>query len=138
MMTRCPRDASLRGMIQSSASPGNARPRKDQTVIERILGAIGIGVAASPRTPPASPDRFEPYKNRAPNVIYKLLFCDDLELLRTGENEKAEGPLTTLLAKSPDTSALRVIADDASLESRLRVLAYNRLRENGAPVPSKN
>ncbi len=79
---------------------------------------------------------FTPYKKEAFNHTYNLLFCDNLELFRT-ENNKPQGPWETLFAASPDSAGLLAIAEDESQESRLRVLAYNRLREKKEPVPPK-
>src|SRR5581483_3508283 len=106
-------------------------------VIRKLLAAIGIGIATSAQAVPPVPPRYAPYKNEAFNFIYNLLFCDDLELFRSGENKNIEGPWVTLLAKNPDAAALRAIAEDTSQESRLRVLAYNRLREKKESVPPK-
>jgi hypothetical protein len=42
-----------------------------------------------------------------------------------------------LVAEKPDGDALRAIAGDPLQESRIRILAYNRLREIGAPIQPK-
>lgn len=83
------------------------------------------------------PQGHVPYGRPEVNFIYNLLFCDDLQLFTPGGGEKPEGIWTTLLAADPDTAALRTIAEDAAQESRARILAYNRLRQSGQPVPPK-
>jgi hypothetical protein len=80
---------------------------------------------------------FAPYKNEAFNHIYNLLFCDNFRLLRAGENKEPPGTWVTLCAEEPNIDALRALAEDESQESRVRMLAYNRLREKSEPVPAK-
>ncbi|HTD22135.1 MAG TPA: hypothetical protein VK738_05755 [Terriglobales bacterium] len=69
---------------------------------------------------------FTPYKNEAVNHIYNLLFCDNPEAFSA-----------TLLAENANDTELRAIAEDESQESRLRMRAYNRLREKKELVPAK-
>jgi hypothetical protein len=42
-----------------------------------------------------------------------------------------------LFADESDPAAVRALADDPGNESRLRILAYNWLREHGLPVPPR-
>jgi hypothetical protein len=105
-------------------------------MFKKILSSLGMGgnEAAPPAPPPAS-GGFAPYKNDAFNHIYNLLFCDKRELFR-GPKVKEEGPWIVLADDAP-ADALRAVAEDELQESRLRVLAYNRLREKGESVPTK-
>lgn len=96
-----------------------------------------VGQDPGSNSAPASAPGPAPYRNQAFNVVYNLLFCDDLNLFRGGADTRPEGPWIPLFAEHPDIAALRAIADDASHESRLRVLAYNRLRAIGETVPAK-
>lgn len=104
-------------------------------MFRRILGALGIG--AEPAGAPAAAARHDfairPYRDDRCNFIYNLLFCDDHSLFAPSD----EGPWPVVLADSPDADALRAIADDAEEEGRVRMLAYNRLREMGQMVPEK-
>jgi hypothetical protein len=99
-------------------------------MFRKLLAALGIRAKASQVSSPA-------YRNPACNGIYNLLFCDDIELFRAGTDKEPQGPWLAVLAENPDAAALRDIAEDPAQESRLRVLAYNRLREAGEPVPAK-
>lgn len=63
-----------------------------------------------------------PYADDAANAIYNLMFCDAPEM-SAGVDLPA------------DEAALRALAEDESAESRLRVLAYNRLRADGKSTP---
>jgi len=79
---------------------------------------------------------FQPYKNVAVDQVYNLLFCDDLELFRANEGEPA-GDLAVVLSAEPNREALEKIANDPGRESRVRTLAFNRLRAANLSVPSR-
>ena len=66
-----------------------------------------------------------PYKQESCNFIYDLLFCDDITLFKTASDTFY--PPNVLLSNNPDPNELTVIANDASLETRYRILAYNLL-----------
>ena len=101
-------------------------------MFRKILGALGMG--AKEERPAGAAGAIRPYREESPSFIYNLLFCDDRSLYKApGDAE----PWATLLAASPDAGALRRIAEDASQEGRVRMLAFNRLREMGEPVPPK-
>ena len=76
-----------------------------------------------------------PYRSDAANDMYNLLFCD--EPARFASNGAPQGALATVLAEPSDRAALQGIADDRGIESRIRMLAFNRLRAMGVAVPSK-
>lgn len=78
-----------------------------------------------------------PYNVPATNTIYNLLFCDDLELYRAGFDGEATGPWKILFATPYDRDALEALASDVSAESRLRILAFNALREQSNATHSK-
>ena len=78
-----------------------------------------------------------PYNVPATNTIYNLLFCDDLELYRAGFDGEATGPWQALFATPSDPDALKALAADTSAESRLRILAFNALREQSNAAHSK-
>ncbi|HEV2653155.1 MAG TPA: hypothetical protein VGU69_17970 [Rhizomicrobium sp.] len=73
-----------------------------------------------------------PYSLDAANHIYNLLFCDDLSLWNGGTDPQTD--LWRVLALDADAATLRVISEKESAESRLRVLAFNRLRAMGEKV----
>lgn len=97
-------------------------------MFRKLLGALGIGGKPSAVPGDARPP-YAPYRDSAANSIYNLLFCDDRSLY-----QNLGGPV---VAERPDAAALRAVADDAGEEARVRVLAYNRLREMGEPVSAK-
>ncbi|MEJ0058947.1 MAG: hypothetical protein WDM79_04900 [Terricaulis sp.] len=73
-----------------------------------------------------------PYADESVDTIYNLLFCDDAALFTGIEDADA------IWAEAFDEDALRAIADDAGAPSRIRALAFNRLRENSADVAPKH
>jgi len=81
-------------------------------------------------------DLYQPYAEAHVNSLYNLIFCDDPELYRNQNSVEIE-PWRTLLSNEPDPVALRTIANDQEQESRIRALAFLRLRYSGFSVPSK-
>jgi hypothetical protein len=77
----------------------------------------------------------QPYSQPEANTIYNLLFCDDLALFKPAKNETDWQKL--LFAKKPDAGALLALAEDEHTESRVRALAYRRLRALGQAVPAR-
>lgn len=76
---------------------------------------------------------YRPYKNEAADSLYNLLFCDNPDLFRTAK----QGPLAVVLSGAATRESLEEIAVDPALESRVRMLAFNRLRAMKLPVPAK-
>lgn len=104
-------------------------------MLKKLLAAVGVTLAASGST--AATELHKPYAESHVNFLYNLLFCDDINLFRNQGSEKGVGLWGTLLAETPDRTALRNIANDETNEGRVRAVAYNRLRAVGEPVPPK-
>ncbi|MEQ1812793.1 MAG: hypothetical protein ABL889_22895 [Terricaulis sp.] len=84
-----------------------------------------------------SPPKYRPYGDEeAANTLYHLLFCDDPEEFRAA-SKGDPGRLAPIFAARADEAALRAIADDDKIESRLRMLAANRMRKEGFAAPQK-
>jgi hypothetical protein len=75
-----------------------------------------------------------PYSESATNLIYNLLFCDDPALFRATDGKEI-GSLGVVSSAHPTNEALKKIADDESEETRVRIVAYNRLRVAKVAVP---
>lgn len=75
-----------------------------------------------------------PYAEPSINLIYELLFCDDLALYRLNFHGEVAPPWTALFSQPPDLEALRKIAADEQQESRIRALAFMILRNEKQPV----
>lgn len=78
---------------------------------------------------------YRPYKDQAADFLYNLLFCDNPDLYRNGKQNA--GPLGTVLSGAASREMLEKIALDPAIESRVRMLAFNRLRAMNVPTPAK-
>lgn len=83
---------------------------------------------------PSSGPFYRPYRQDSINHIYNLLFCDDPALYRNG---RQQGALAEVLSQMATREALERIGNDPDVESRVRVLAFNRMRAMNMPVPEK-
>lgn len=78
-----------------------------------------------------------PYTDEGINNIYSLLFCDNIELFKSLA-QTAEYPFNIIFAAHATVEELTKIAEDTSVESRVRVLAYNKLLSVGyKPAPKQ-
>ena len=77
---------------------------------------------------------YQPYQQASLDLVYNLLFCDDPALFRPKAGD-AKGVLGVVASESPSVDELARVAADESVESRLRALAYHRLRQADASVP---
>jgi hypothetical protein len=104
--------------------------------MKKLFSLLGAAITWSRFRGPTTKG-YSPYAARDCNLVYNLLFCDKVAVFRKDMGPKPPGVWPTLLAHVPYAAALHVIADDQSQESRMRALAYTRLRELGEPVPKK-
>src|SRR4030095_4928684 len=79
-----------------------------------------------------------PYKEDSTNLIYELLFCDNLDLYKENSTSKENYPWNVLFADPPKTVDLQKIILDYDAESRVKLLAYNKLRSIGTDVEKKD
>jgi hypothetical protein len=73
-----------------------------------------------------SPTTTDPYKDSATNLIYNLLFCDNIELFKTNTQTPYTYPFDILFSEASTIADYQKIIDDPNSDSRLKVLAYNR------------
>ncbi|MBK9981677.1 MAG: hypothetical protein IPP15_04515 [Saprospiraceae bacterium] len=78
-----------------------------------------------------------PYKDESRNLIYELLFCDDLEFYKLHTSDKKVSPWTTLFADAPNRKELQKLIMDENTESRVKLLAYKKLQLAGEPIEEK-
>lgn len=76
-------------------------------------------------------NQIEPYKDNSTNLIYNLLFCDNLELFKENTNEPHNYPFDILFSNNSSISDLQKIIDDTISDPRIKVLAYNRQIASG-------
>jgi hypothetical protein len=65
--------------------------------------------------------------NETNNLIYELLFCDNLKLFKSKFNENPGYPWDILFNTNPSISDLQKIISDNEVETRCKILAYNIL-----------
>lgn len=82
-------------------------------------------------------DNALPYPDDATNLIYELMFCDRPDLFRSKNNETLAYPWDVLFATPPDIDGLYDITMDGEAESRVKLLAYNAIRNSGEPIEDK-
>ena len=79
---------------------------------------------------------YRPYADEACNLLYNQSFCDKpAAFRRTASAESTES--SVVLAEQPDVEALRALANDPQAASRVRALAFGRLRTLGQAVPPR-
>ena len=73
----------------------------------------------------------DPYKDSSTNLIYNLLFCDNLELYKDKTQQPYTYPFDILFAETTSVPDLQRIINDTASDPRLKVLAYNRQLASG-------
>jgi hypothetical protein len=105
-----------------------------RNVFRQFLVSLGLSTTLAGAAQAAG--QIAPYGDAATNTMYNLLFCDDLSLFKVRDGQVETG-WQKLLFDKPDATAIRALAEDAKEESRIRVLAFNWLRNNKLPVPPR-
>ncbi len=72
-----------------------------------------------------------PYKDSSANLIYNLLFCDDLHLYKAKTQAPFTYPFDILFSETISVPDLQKIVADSNSDPRVKVLAYNRLLAGG-------
>jgi len=72
-----------------------------------------------------------PYKESSTNVMYNLLFCDNLNLYKEKTPQPYTYPFDILFAENSSVIELQKIIDDTDSEPRVKLLAYNRQLSSG-------
>ena len=106
-------------------------------VFRKILNAIGLGAAPAASVAIRGNPPYSPYGGESANVIYNLLFCDELSSFKPKPDATVVPWQATLFAEPLDVAALELLASDASQEGRVRYLAYSLLRNAEKTVPEK-
>lgn len=77
------------------------------------------------------PAQAMPYSNESTNRIYEMLFCDNAELFRPDKKFLNSYPWNIIFSNGNDTAGLEKILDDNNAESRIKILACNKLLSEG-------
>ncbi|HTA63498.1 MAG TPA: hypothetical protein VK835_13625 [Bacteroidia bacterium] len=68
----------------------------------------------------------DPYKDSTTNLIYNLLFCDNLSLYKAKTQPPIIYPFDVLFSETSSLTDLQKIIDDSTSDPRVKVLAYNK------------
>lgn len=79
----------------------------------------------------------EPYKESSTNLIYNLLFCDNIDLYKENSEEPYTYPFDVLFSDNSSENELQKIIDDKNSDPRIRTLAYNKQIINGSKPVKK-
>jgi hypothetical protein len=78
-----------------------------------------------------------PYKDSATNLIYNLLFCDNLDLYKANTQPPYSYPFDILFPETSTATELQKIIADTSSDPRIKVYAYNKQRASGCKPDKK-
>lgn len=68
----------------------------------------------------------DPYKEKATNLIYNLLFCDNFDLYKENTQPPYSYPFDILFSDKCSLTDLQKIIDDSTSDPRVKVFAYNK------------
>jgi len=106
-------------------------------MLKKLFAAIGLGSAAAAAPGKAAVAIYSPYTSESSNVIYNLLFCDDLAAFKVKPGASPTHWHQVLFSEPGDVAALEALAADVNQEGRIRYLAFSKLRGLGKSVPPK-
>ena len=101
--------------------------KKTITIILLILILASMGLFSFFRKksePIKAVTTTEPYKDSSTNLIYNLLFCDNLELYKANTKPPYNYPYDILFSESSNLTDLQKVIDDNSADPRNQILAY--------------
>ncbi|MEP6648231.1 MAG: hypothetical protein ABJC12_14170 [Saprospiraceae bacterium] len=78
-----------------------------------------------------------PYAEDATNLIYELLFCDELDLYKKTIRSPELNPWKILFDEKHNLPELQKIILDENTESRIKLLAYKKLQLAGELIEDK-
>lgn len=77
-----------------------------------------------------------PFKDSSTNLIYNMLFCDNLNLYKEKTQQPYKYPFDILFSEPSSVSDLQKIIEDKNSDPRIKALAYNR-QLTGGHKPAK-
>ncbi len=89
------------------------------------------------KTPIQIQSSINPYKDSSINLIYNLLFCDNLNLYKEKIQAPYTYPVDILFSETSSLTDLQKIIDDKNSDPRNLILAYNRQLAIGHKPPNK-
>ena len=102
------------------------------TLLILILASMGLFSFFRKKSEPIKAvTTTEPYKDSSTNLIYNLLFCDNLELYKANTKPPYNYPYDILFSESSNLTDLQKVIDDNSADPRNQILAYNKQNSSG-------
>jgi len=120
--------------LQQRRCPARTRAAAEVSENQREVAMFGKLFGQGKADGPAAPF-YRPYNDQAADFLYNLLFCDNPDLFRNGKQDASS--LATVMSGVATREMLEAIAGDPAVESRVRMLAFNRLRAMKLPVPAR-
>jgi len=100
------------------------------TLTTLTIAAMGL-FSFFKKTPEQLSASEDPYKDSSTNLIYNLLFCDNIDLYKKNTKPPYTYPFDILFSEKSTISDLQKIIDDSTSDTRLKVLSYNRQLAGG-------
>jgi hypothetical protein len=82
-------------------------------------------------------EKLKPYKDHSINQIYELLFCDVISLYKNQSERSVSYPWDILFSETASVADLQDIVANNKFESRVKLLAYHKLRTIGQAIDQK-
>jgi hypothetical protein len=101
------------------------------------MGLFGLFKKSSTSKPTVQIFSDSPYRDSAANLIYNLLFCDNLDLYKANTQPPYSYPFDILFSERSTVTELQKIIDDTTSDPRIKVLAYNRQLASGHKPSNK-
>ncbi|MGZ3871584.1 MAG: hypothetical protein ACXVJD_01630 [Mucilaginibacter sp.] len=79
----------------------------------------------------------QPYNNQSIDLIYELLFCDDISLYKEHGTQTDTYPWDILFSDAATVVGLEAILADVDIGSRVKILTYNKLHAMGQAIDKK-
>ncbi len=73
----------------------------------------------------------DPFKDATTNLIYNLLFCDNIELYKANTQPPFTYPFDILFSETSTVTDLQKVINDTTADPRVKVLAYNKQIASG-------
>lgn len=79
----------------------------------------------------------KPYKDPATNLVYELLFCDNLDRYKNDNDQPHQYPWSILFDDGSTEENIVKLLADSNIESRIKILACNKLTHQSQNIADK-
>jgi hypothetical protein len=107
-------------------------------ILKKLLALKHLSTLyGAPQHPASGTKTPGPYPETSLNRIYDSFFCDDPSAYRPGPEKQPSAWQNILFNPEPDAVAVRGLAEDPVHQSRIRMLAFNWLRQRRLAIVRK-